>query len=183
MFIIIALVIVLMFFGVSGVLVHQKLYEPAKNEKTKLEGEINVEKQNITVAKKARDELPNLEARIDALREELEKKKRPTVQVEMVIPKVLASIEAIAKMFDVEFKDIRIAPIMREDSWSEFPVEIVINGQFKNIFNFLYIMEQRGLVTMSSGSINISRAGGPKDAKADDSPFLNVNITAKIVVR
>jgi Tfp pilus assembly protein PilO len=97
-----------------------------------------------------------------------------------VVPKLLDSTEVIANKFNVKFQDIRISQLIRAEDWSELPVEMTVLGTFKDIGNFLTIMEKRKIINLAAGSMNVSvSADIDRDTK---SPLLSVVLSAKVYV-
>jgi type IV pilus assembly protein PilO len=164
----------------AGVFFWMNYYQPILDEAESLKSDIDdLEK------KKAR--LANIDDEIDKIRQDIAKLQdqrkgleTESNRLETVVPKVLESTETIANKFDVKFQDIRISPLVRAEDWSELPIEISVQGTFKNIGEFLTIVEKRKIINLAAGSMNVS-VSAEVDRKTK-SPLLGVTLSAKVYI-
>ena len=152
--------------------------QPKLEEKKKVEADIDEGKRQIDSLKKKRSEVTKLDEEIKELEVKEKKLQTSTVSLEKVVPMLLDSTELIANKFDVKFQDIRISQMIRAEEWNELPVEMTLLGTFSNIGKFMSVVEQRKLVNLADGSMNVSVS-----AEVDDktkSPKLSVVLSSKV---
>ena len=164
----------------AGGAFYSNYYQPALDDREKLEGEIKGFQ-----AKK--NEIQSLHDEIAKIKEEIAKKEADKAKLAMdsnqlsaVVPKLLDSTEAISGKFDVKFQDIRISPLVRAEQWSELPVEMTIGGTYGAIANFLQVVEKRKIINLAAGAINIS-VSAETDPKTK-SPLLTVTLNGKVYI-
>lgn len=125
-------------------------------------------------------EIKKLKDKIAKLTEQKSKLQTDSIPLNKVVPTLLDSTETIANKFKVKFQDIRISPLVRAEDWSELPVEMTILGTFNNVSCFLNVMEQRKIINLAAGSMNVSVSSEvDKDSK---NPMLSITLSAKVYI-
>lgn len=155
-------------------------YEPVLTEYAKFEAEKQDKERKIGQLKGIQTQIDELKKKKDELEVTKSKLQTESIPLNSVVPKLLDSTEVIANKFNVKFQDIRISQLIRAEDWSELPVEMTVLGTFKDIGNFLTIMEKRKIINLAAGSMNVSvSADIDRDTK---SPLLSVVLSAKVYV-
>ena len=155
-------------------------YQPLEKKAGELRIEIEGLESQKNELQNIDEEMEELKKEIDRLTEKESKLKMESNQLHTVVPKLLESIEIIANKFSVKFQDVRISPLLRNEEWSELPVELTILGTFKDIGQFLKIVEMRKIVNLADGSMNVS-VSAEMDRKTK-SPLLSVTLSAKVYI-
>lgn len=176
---VVILILVLATAG-AGAAFYVMYFEPIKEEEKKIQDEIDQLKKKFAEIDKLDDEIDRLNREIADKQAEQKKLSTGNDEVETVVPKLLESTEKIANKYEVKFQDIRISPLVRNDQWSELPVELGISGTFANVGQFLVAMEKMKIVNLAEGKITISSSSEP-DPKTK-SPLLTVNLNAKVYI-
>jgi Tfp pilus assembly protein PilO len=155
-------------------------FEPVKAKHAEYVEEKAKKEAKIKQLKELQGSIARLNQEIIDLNVEKEKLQTESIPLNLVVPKLLDSTEVIANKFNVKFQDIRISQLIRAEDWSELPVEMTILGTFKDIGNFLTIMEKRKIINLAAGTMNVSvSADVDRDTK---SPLLSVVLSAKVFV-
>ncbi|MGM0598372.1 MAG: type 4a pilus biogenesis protein PilO [Candidatus Rifleibacteriota bacterium] len=163
-----------------GAFFYFEYMEPLEKEAAELTEEIESLERQKAQLENIEEEMKQLETEISELTEEKNKLQMESNQLNTVVPKLLDSTETIANKYDIKFQDIRISPLVRAEEWSELPIEITVQGPFSKIGNFLKIMEQRKIINLAAGSMNVS-VSAEVDRKTK-SPMLSVVISAKVYI-
>jgi type IV pilus assembly protein PilO len=164
----------------AGVFFYMNYYQPMEEEGKKISSEIEGLKRQKAQLANIEEEMAELRNQISKLTEQKNKLQMESNQLNTVVPKLLESTETVANKFRVKFQDIRISPLVRAEDWSELPVEMTVLGTFKDIGNFLTIMERRKIINLAAGSMNVSvSAEVDRDSK---SPLLSVTLSAKVYI-
>ena len=155
-------------------------WEPAQVDREKLITEIKGLEGRQAEIQNLHDEIAKIKE--DIAKKETEKNKlaMESNQLNTVVPKLLDSTEAVAAKFDVKFQDIRISPLVKQEQWSELPVEMSVLGTFSSVANFLHVMEKRKIINLAAGSVNIS-VSAETDPKTK-SPLLTVTLNGKVYI-
>lgn len=176
----IVIIFLLLLSAAAGVFFFLNYYQPLVKEGETISSEIErLQKQKAQLAN-IEEEIAQMEREIEVLTEEKNKLQMEANQLNTVVPKLLESTEVIANKFDVRFQDIRISPLVRAEEWSELPIELTILGTFPSIGNFLKIVEERKIVNLAAGSMNVS-VSAEVDRKTQ-SPLLSVTLSAKVYI-
>lgn len=155
-------------------------YQPLAEEKQGILNKIEEGRKLINQLKSKEKEVVELKAKIKTLEAKEKKLQTESISLQDVVPKLLDSTELIANKFKVKFQDIRISQLIRAEEWSELPVEITLLGTFKNIGNFMYVVEKRKLLNLAAGSMNVS-VSADVDPETK-SPKLSVVLSAKVYI-
>lgn len=154
--------------------------EEALKEREELVTKIEDHKQELKRLESLDNDIRKLKDKISKLTEQKSKLQTESIPLNTVVPKLLDSTETIANKFKVKFQDIRISPLVRAEDWSELPVEMTILGTFNNVSCFLNVMEQRKIINLAAGSMNVSVSSEvDKDSK---SPMLSITLSAKVYI-
>ncbi len=172
--------IVLALVTVGGVYYLWQEYEPLNAEKDKLIAQIKEGEKLINQLNSRKKEVEELKSKIEALAAKEKKLQTESISLQDVVPKLLDSTELIANKFKVKFQDIRISQLIRAEEWNELPVEITLLGTFKDIGNFMYVVEKRKLLNLAAGSMNVS-VSADVDPNTK-SPKLSVVLSAKVYI-
>ncbi len=155
-------------------------FVPYQEKRDELTSKIEEHKSDLSKFDQVKKNIKKLEEKIKDLEAQKAKLQTDSIPLNTVVPKMLDSTETIANKFNVKFSDIRISPLVRAEDWAELPVEMTILGTFNNVGCFLNVMEQRKIVNLAAGSMNVSvSAEVDKDTK---SPMLSVTLSAKIYI-
>jgi Tfp pilus assembly protein PilO len=155
-------------------------YQPVMVKRAEYEQEKTDKENKIKQLTMLQENIAKLNKEIVGLNDEKAKLQTESIPLNLVVPKLLDSTEVIANKFNVKFQDIRISQLIRAEDWSELPVEMTILGTFKDIGNFLTIMEKRKIINLAAGTMNVSvSADVDRDTK---SPLLSVVLSAKVYV-
>ena len=155
-------------------------FVPYQEKRDELTSKIEEHKNDLSKFDQVKKNIKKLEEKIKDLEAQKAKLQTDSIPLNTVVPKMLDSTETIANKFNVKFSDIRISPLVRAEDWAELPVEMTILGTFNNVGCFLNVMEQRKIVNLAAGSMNVSvSAEVDKDTK---SPMLSVTLSAKIYI-
>ncbi len=164
----------------AGVFFYMNYLEPMQVEGEKIKTEIEgLERQKAQLST-IDEETSKLKNKISELEDQRGKLKTASNKLKTVVPKLLESTETVANKFDIRFQDIRISPLVRAEDWSELPIEMTVVGSFKNLGNFLTIMERRKIINLAAGSMNVSASAEPD--KKTKSPLLSVTLSAKVYI-
>lgn len=177
-----AVVLIILLLATAGAVAAWYSFEfkPVQVERQRLMS-VKTEKQNeIKKLEDIHQMIEELHGKIESLNQEKTNLQTESIPLNMVVPKLLDSTEIIANKFNVKFQDIRISQLIRAEDWSELPVEMTILGTFKDIGNFLTIMEKRKIINLAAGTMNVSvSADVDRETK---SPLLSVVLSAKVYV-
>jgi len=176
---VVIIVLLLALAGAAGAFYFME-YQPVLNEYAKFVEKKQSEEQKISELKGIQSQIEDLKKRKEQLNDTKSKLQTESIPLNSVVPKLLDSTELIANKFNVKFQDIRISQLIRAEDWSELPVEMTVLGTFKDIGNFLTIMEKRKIINLAAGSMNVSVS-----AEIDGltkSPVLSVVLSAKVYV-
>lgn len=176
---VVIIVLIVALAGAAGAFYFME-YEPVLTEYAKFEAKKQDEERKISQLKGIQTQIDELKRKKDQLNVTKSKLQTESIPLNSVVPKLLDSTEVIANKFNVKFQDIRISQLIRAEDWSELPVEMTVLGTFKDIGNFLTIMEKRKIINLAAGSMNVSvSADIDRDTK---SPLLSVVLSAKVYV-
>lgn len=176
----IVIIFLLLLSAAAGVFFFLNYYQPVVKEGEDISREIErLQKQKAQLAN-IEEEIAQMEREIEQLTEDKDKLQMEANQLNTVVPKLLESTEVIANKFDVRFQDIRISPLVRAEEWSELPIEMTILGTFPNVGNFLKIVEERKIVNLAAGSMNVSVSA--EVDRQTQSPLLSVTLSAKVYI-
>jgi len=178
-FAVVILIIILAAAGAGGAF-WVYYWQPIQAEADKLNQEIKTLEGKKDEIKNVADDIARINEQIAKLTADKEKLQMESNQLTTVVPKLLDSAEAVANKFDIKFQDIRISPLLRNEQWSELPIEVGVLGTFQNLGNFLVIMEKRKIINLAAGSITIS-VSAETDTKSK-SPLLTVTLNAKVYI-
>ena len=156
------------------------VWEDVEKKKVELETEIEGLRSDVEKLKSLDKEIATFKKRIAEAEEKKNKLQTESIRLEDVVPRLLDSTETVSNKFDIKFQDIRISPLVRAEDWSELPVEMTILGTFKNITCFLNVMENRKLINLAAGSMNVSVSS--EVDKDSGSPLLSVTLSAKVYI-
>lgn len=156
------------------------VYQEYEKEKSDLTNEIENLRSDVEKLKNLDKEIDTFKKRIAEAQEKKNKLQTESIRLEDVVPRLLDSTETVSNKFDIKFQDIRISPLVRAEDWSELPVEMTILGTFKNITCFLNVMENRKLINLAAGSMNVSVSS--EVDKDSGSPLLSVTLSAKVYI-
>ncbi len=151
-----------------------------EKERQDLETTIEGLKSDVEKLKSLDTEIKKFKDKIADAEEKKNKLQTESIRLEDVVPRLLDSTETVSNKFDIKFQDIRISPLVRAEDWSELPVEMTILGTFKNITCFLNVMENRKLINLAAGSMNVSVSS--EVDKDSGSPLLSVTLSAKVYI-
>ena len=177
---IIVIVVLLVATAAAGGAFYVSYYKPLLDEADDIKAEIRRFEQQKAQLATIDQELEEFRKEIGRLTEQKDQLQMEANQLETVVPRVLESTEIVANKFDVRFQDIRISPLVRAEDWSELPVELTILGTFQNIGQFLKVMEERRIVNLAAGSMNVSVSA--EVDRATQSPMLSVTLSAKVYI-
>lgn len=174
-------IVVLLFIAVgAGVGFYYQYYEPVTVEREEIQNKIEEHKNEKEKLKGLEKEIKDYKKKIEEATAEKAKLQTDSIPLNTVVPKLLESTEAVANKFKVKFSDIRISPLVRAEDWSELPVELTILGTFNNVNCFLNVMEQRKIINLAAGSMNVSVSA--EVDKETESPLLSVTLSAKVYI-
>ncbi len=156
------------------------VWEDVFKEKDTLLGKIKTLEGEIDKLKDVDKDLERYKAKIEELKEKKKKLQTDSIRLDDVVPTLLESTETVASKFDIKFQDIRISPLVRAEDWSELPVEIIIQGTFRNVYCFLKVMENRKIINLAAGSMNVAVSN--EIDKDSNSPMLSVTLSAKVYI-
>ena len=177
---IIAVFLSIVIAAIAAGLHYQSVWTPVLEEREKLEGKIKTLQSDIDKLKNVDKDIATYKDKKEKLLEKKKKLQTDSISLDDVVPTLLESTECVASKFDIKFQDIRISPLVRAEDWSELPVEMTILGTFKNITCFLNVMENRKLINLAAGSMNVSVSS--EVDKDSGSPLLSVTLSAKVYI-
>jgi Tfp pilus assembly protein PilO len=164
----------------AGFFFWMNYWQPLEEKAATLRREIEDLEQQKSELEGIDEELEQMRAKIKEKTQQKDQLQTESNQLNTVVPKLLDSTETIANKFDIKFQDIRISPLVRAEEWSELPIEITVHGPFAKIGNFLTVMENRKIVNLAAGSMNVSVSA--EVDRSTKSPMLSVVLSAKVYI-
>lgn len=131
-----------------------------------------------------------LEEELERVKQEYEKTKQQMayivkkIKTQQQIPDILRKVEQTSIDNSINFKDIRISPLVEYEGYSEIPIELGLEGVFDNMGKFLADLENLKIFNVNAGTLSISPKGkltiNPKTNKEEQE--LNVVLSVKAFV-
>ncbi|MFC1743391.1 type 4a pilus biogenesis protein PilO [Candidatus Riflebacteria bacterium] len=153
-------------------------WQPHEETMVELRSEISKLKSQVDAKDDIVKEIKSLEAEIKKKEAEKERLLKNSPRLESQVPELLKSLEDTAKKFNVKFSDIRISPLIRNEQWSELPVEFTLRGTFHKLGEFLFKYENKKVINLTKGTLSITPTSemDPKEKK----PILTVQLSGTI---
>ena len=165
----------------TGAGFYYSVWDPIDQEHKKLTTDADNLRTEISKLNSIDDEIKKFNNKISELKEKKKKLQTDSINLDDVVPTLLESTETVSSKFSIKFQDIRISPLVRAEDWSELPIEMIIQGTFRNINAFLKVMENRKIINLAAGSMNIAVSNEP-DKEGSGSPMLTVTLSAKVYI-
>lgn len=131
-----------------------------------------------------------LEEELERVKQEYEKTKLQMayivkkIKTQQQIPDILRKVEQTSIDNSINFKDIRISPLVEYEGYSEIPIELGLEGVFDSVGKFLADLENLKIFNVNAGTLSISPKGkltiNPKTNKEEQE--LNVVLSVKAFV-
>jgi type IV pilus assembly protein PilO len=106
-----------------------------------------------------------LKDELERVTKEYEQKKKEmailvkNIQTDQQVPDILKKVENITIDNKVNFKEIRISPLIEYEGYSEIPIEFVLEGGYHDIGRFMASLENLKIFNVNAGIISISQKG------------------------
>jgi cell division protein FtsB len=145
---------ILFIFAFSAIIAWFIIYEPYDKKDKDLTDAIANAQKLVKRYKHAKEEITKLEGEIDEVKQKVFRKlctaKGRTIQ------EFLRELETDSNESAIQLDSIRIDSVSSLDLWSKIPLDLNIGGPYFQIYDFLHRVQKRGKMDFSNGVLSIT---------------------------